>query len=112
MLQQQKLLLDVAAELNDNCSVADKIAHELDYLIEQPYFNQFDCNINFDTLNFSHAVKIIEKTAPTWHTMLLQLISNQHAHWSSYIANTELLIIMLSKHLFVITSMICHSQAK
>ncbi len=34
MLQRRKLLLDVAAELNDNCSVADKIAHELDYFIK------------------------------------------------------------------------------
>ncbi len=57
-------------------------------------------------------VKIIEKTAPTWHTMLLQLIGNQRAHRSSYIANTESSAIMLSKRLFAITSMICHSRAK
>ena len=105
------MLLNVVADL-EHYSVTDKIVNELDTLIKQPYFNQFDRSIDFDTLDFSHAFYTIEKAAPTWHTMLLQLIGNQRAHRSSYAGNTELSAVMLSKRLFTITSTICHSRAK
>ncbi len=112
MQQRQNVLFEIVADLHNPYSVADKVTHELDCLIKQPYFNQFDHNIDLDTLDFSRAFSIIEKTAPTWHTMLLRLICNQRAHRSSYIGNTESSMIILSKRLFAITSMICHSRAK
>ncbi len=68
--QWQKLLLDVVADL-EHCSVTDKIINELDTLIKQSYFNQFDHSIDFDILNFNHVFYTIEKAASTWHIMLL-----------------------------------------
>ena len=64
MQQQQKLLFDVVADL-EHCSVTGKIVNELDTLIKQSYFNQFDHSIDFDILNFSHVFHTIEKTAST-----------------------------------------------
>ena len=64
MQQQQKLLLDIVADL-EHCSVISKIINELDTLIKQSYFNQFDHNVDFDILNFSHVFHTIEKAAPT-----------------------------------------------
>jgi hypothetical protein len=112
MQQRRELLLGTVADLNKSHSVVDEIVHEFDCLIKQPYFNQFDRSIDFDTLDFSLAFRIMEETAPTWHAMVLRLISNQRTHRLSYTGNTNSLAVTLSKRLFAITSMICHSRAK
>jgi len=90
-------------------SLADSFAVELDNLIRQPYFAQFDHTTDLETLDFELAFKTIQEVAPTWHAVLLRLISNQRAHRSSYDATPQ---SVLSRRLFAITSIVCHSRAK
>ena len=91
-------------------SPADSFAAELDNLIRQPYFGQFDHTTDLETLDFELAFKIIQEVAPTWHAILLKLISNQRAHRASYDATPQ--SDALSRRLFAITSIVCHSRAK
>lgn len=88
----------------------DAFITELDRLIQQPYFGQFDHTADLDTLDFDAAFKIIEQTAPTWHAMLISLLSNQRAHRASYARPSQPNTIL--KRLFTITSIVCHSRAK
>ena len=88
----------------------DTISSELNALILQPFFNQFDHTANLETVDFGHAFTILQETAPNWHDLLSRLLSNQRAHWRSY--NTSQDDVALAKRMFTITSIICHSRAR
>ena len=57
---------------------------ELDALITKPYFGRFDHTAQIDDIDFDAAFQTIRETAPTWHTILVQLLPNSRAHQTSY----------------------------
>ena len=85
------------------------IADELDRLISKPYFGRFDHTHELATLDFSQAVVIIRETAPVWYSLAMELLANRRAYRESYSPVSE---EILSKRLYMITSIVCHSRAK
>jgi len=75
----------------------------------KPYFGRFDHTAQIDNIYFDTAFRSIRETAPTWHTILVQLLSNSRAHQPSYsFSRTQ----DLYRRSFTITSIACDSRAK
>jgi hypothetical protein len=75
----------------------------------KPYFGRFDHTAQIDNIYFDTAFRSIRETAPTWHTILIQLSSNSRAHQPSYsFSPTQ----DLYRRSFTITSIACDSRAK
>ena len=91
-------------------SIADSFAAELDNLICQPYFAQFDYTTDLETLDFELAFRTMQEVAPTWHAVFSRLMSNQRAHRASYDVPPQ--SDALARQLYAITSIVCHSRAK
>ncbi len=83
---------------------------EFNHLLQTPFLGQFDHTTNVDTIDFHLAFQDIKATAPVWHKLLTELLRNQRSHWSSYNACSDKQV--LSKRVYFITSVICHSRAK
>jgi hypothetical protein len=80
---------------------------EFEALINTHYFGRFDHTAEVDTIDFDAAFRSVKTAAPTWHRMLVQVLSNSRASRSSYTASKD-----LRRMIFVITSIVCHSRAK
>jgi hypothetical protein len=92
-------------------TLASIVIEEFGALIQKPYFNRSDHTNSIDDINFSEAFQIIEETAPEWHAFLKQLLNNTRAHRSSYATSTDT-EEAISKRIFTITSIVCHSRAR
>ena len=79
---------------------------ELHGLINQRYFDQFDGN-TIEDIDFSDALGIVQEKAPTWSAFLLRLLMNQRGHRASYPSPSK----AISRRLYTITNIVCHSQA-
>ena len=94
---------------NTNHHLVSMFTAELDALTTKPYFGRFDHTAQIDNINFDVAFQTIRETAPTWHKILIQLLSNPRAHRASYnFPQTQ----EIYKRSFTITSIVCHSRAK
>jgi hypothetical protein len=81
---------------------------EFEALIDDtPYFGQFDHETDIDIIDFDAAFQSVEAAAPTWHRILVHVLSNPRASRDSYTNSPD-----LRRKIFVITSMVCHSRAK
>lgn len=60
------------------------LTEELESLIDKPYFGRFDHEAHIDNIDFDAACRMIQETAPTWHTLMVLLLSNSRAHRGSY----------------------------
>lgn len=90
--------------------ILSTLTGEFDRLISTPSFGQFDHTMDLDRLDFNQAFQSMQDIAPTWHALLIRLLSNQRSHWDSYSATPD--IDTLAKRLFMITSLVSHSRAK
>jgi len=87
-------------------AVEDVFISELHGLINQRHFDQFDGN-TIEDIDFSDALGIVQEKAPTWSAFLLRLLMNQRGHRASYPSPSK----AVSRRLYTITSIVCHSQA-
>jgi hypothetical protein len=101
-------LPSVQALHSDDLST-DSLAAELRALINTSSFGQFDHTTDLETLDFDLAFETLQSIAPQWHSLLTSLLQNQRAHRDSYTAISNLQ--GTAKRAFVVTSIICHSQA-
>lgn len=88
----------------------DTLLEEIGSLIKTPYFGRFESTVDLDTIDFAAAFGLVEHYALTWHNILMPLLQNQRAHWSSYSATPQSAV--LQKRLYMVTSLVCHSHAK
>ena len=88
------------------------IAAELDTLIAQPIFSQYEVGWSPEELDVPQTLQMIKTYAPTWSEILSELLRNPRAQWQSYRSDSankdELdqkggIVVML-------TAMICHSK--
>jgi hypothetical protein len=87
-------------------TVGDVFISEIHGLINQRHFDQFDGN-TIEDIDFSDALGIVQEKAPTWSAFLLRLLMNQRGHRASYPSPSK----AVSRRLYTITSIVCHSQA-
>jgi len=93
-------------------SFPDIVTDELNGLIGQPFFHQFDQKSSVENFDYGEAVMVIKEKAPQWYSLLLQLMRNERSHRVSYRANPESSRRALDKRILCITSLIVHSRAK
>jgi hypothetical protein len=83
---------------------------------EEPYFRRFQQtdDAKLQDLNFSNAFNLIEEKAPHWHATLITLLSNQRSHRKSFVPpkDQKKSYEKIARRIFMITSMICLSQAR
>lgn len=82
---------------------------ELSELVRHPSFGKYSHqdHINMDNLNYSDAIRAIKETAPTWHNLLQDLLSNARTRWGSYRYKPA-----LGKRIFAITSIVCFTRSQ
>jgi hypothetical protein len=83
---------------------------------EEPYFRRFQQtdDAKLQDLNFSNAFNLIEEKAPCWHATMVTLLSNQRSHRKSFVPpkDQKKSHEKIARRIFMITSMICLSQAR
>ncbi|KAN0074986.1 hypothetical protein V8E54_007597 [Elaphomyces granulatus] len=83
---------------------------------EEPYFRRFEQtdDAKLEDLDFSEAFNLIEEKAPRWHATLVALLSNQRSHRKSFVPpkDQKKSDEKIARRIFMITSMICSSQAR
>jgi hypothetical protein len=95
------------------------IQEELDTLIDQgEHFRQFDkvevadC-ISIETMDLHAAGRTVEEFAPTWFSLIQQLLMNQRSHRATYTSSdTERTRESILNRLFTITAIACYSRSK
>jgi hypothetical protein len=93
-------------------SFPDIVTDELNGLIGEPFFHQFDRKSSVEDFDYSEAVKVIKEKAPQWYSLLLRLMRNERSHRTSYGANADSSLRSLDKRILCISSLIVHSRAK
>lgn len=86
------------------------LSRELNSLVRQPFFGKFDHTAHPDVLDYAVVSTVIKKWAPTWSTLMTQILRNKRASWRSYGAKPQ--DDMVSRRLYTITSLVCNSRAK
>ena len=83
---------------------------------EEPYFRRFQQtdDAKLEDLIFSNAFSLIEEKAPRWHATLVALLNNQRSHRKSFVPpkDPQRSHEKIARRIFMITSMICLSQAR
>lgn len=87
----------------------DVILFELKSLMAEPYFGKYDQTMQFEALDFTEGSRIIKTTAPTWYAFLTTLLQNERAHRESAYNMTS---DALSRRIFMVTVIVCHSRAR
>jgi len=82
---------------------------ELQLLGQQQYFNNDFVNVDLDKIDFSKAVDVIKRFAPTWFNILRSALQNQRAHRSSYHQGKADIVAL---RILTITYIACFSIAK
>jgi hypothetical protein len=83
---------------------------EFGNLIRTRYFGKFESTEDLESIDFTAAFQAVQDYAPTWHRILIGLLRNRRANWSSYSAMPQ--DSTLQKRLYMVTSIVCHSHAK
>jgi len=86
------------------------ISQELNSLVGKTFFGRFDHTVQTDALDYTIVSDVIKQWAPTWYTLMTQLLRNKRAGWGSYSARPQ--DITISRRLYTITSLVCNSRAK
>lgn len=83
---------------------------EFETLRQKPLFGKFDHTMKLEDIDFKAAFDCITQNCPQWDLAIRQLLSNQRSHWDSYAAPPA----EKNMHgpIFLITSILCSSQAK
>lgn len=100
----------VVQQVSGGPRMIDTLLEEIGSLIKTPYFGRCESTVDLDTIDFTAAFGSVQHHAPTWHNILMPLLQNQRAHWSSYSATPQSAV--LQKRLYMVTSLVCHSHAK
>ena len=83
---------------------------------KEPYFRRFQQtdDAKLQDLDFSNAFNLIEEKAPCWHATLVTLLNNQRSHRKSFVPPKDQTKSheKMGRRIFMITSMICLSQAR
>jgi hypothetical protein len=113
--QRQKTLaaaidLPVIQQVLDKPAILATLSAEFSSLIQTRYFGKFKATESIDSIDFTAAFQAVQESAPTWHRILMGLLQNQRSHWPSYSATPQ--PATLSKRLYMVTSIICHSHAR
>jgi hypothetical protein len=87
-----------------------ELKEELKALRSTRFFGKFDHTTKVVDLDLDIVDASVRETAPRWHTALNELLYNQRSAWGSYSSqpNDE----DIAGKIFMITSMVCFSQAK
>jgi len=91
-------------------SIFPTMEREMDSLIGKTHFGTFKPTDQLDMIDFQEAFKTIQTTAPMWHKLSTNFLSNARAHRKGYAVQHQ--TNEIPKRLFTITSIICHSRAK
>jgi len=87
-----------------------ELKEELKALRSTRFFGKFDHTTKVEDLDLDIVDSSVRETAPRWHAALNELLYNQRSAWDSYSSqpNDE----DIAGKIFMITSMVCFSQAK
>ena len=106
---RRRLFQESVVALQSGGPSVQAIQRELDVLIKRPFFDKLDVNTtDFDTIDFRQAYQEVKNHANHWERFIRRILENRRATWSSYQGGRR--EETLSKRIFAITSIACHSR--
>jgi hypothetical protein len=109
-LDQVEVRTALATSTDDNDLSTETLVKKFNALIGKDFLHKYDHTASIEKLDYALAFEVIESNAPTWASLLTQLMSHQRHHWSSYGPSKNwqpnkqqvyLLVFAVTKHGFV-----------
>ena len=115
-IRQERLLetlrSDQFMQLRGTPMDVSKLRKELKDLRNTRYFGPFDRETKVEDIDLDAVDASIARVAPQWHIALHQLLHNQRVEWDSYSSQPKENDEGIAGKIFMITAMVCMSQAK